>query len=350
MRLGPILCILLLLLMSQIACSDDVTSSGGEPTCRILSPGSGTTFNFGDTLDVEVEASFDGGGKLSVEFYVGETLWRTDDKAPFTYRLEGIPYRIGTHKISAVAVADEGSSASDSVEVSIVSALTPVYGATVISEYPHDDGAFIQGLIIEDGFFYEGTGQHGRSSIRQVEIETGTVLRIREIPDEYFGEGITIIGSTFYQLTWQSHVGFVYDVADFDSLGSFSYSGEGWGLTTDGIRLIMSDGTSQVRFLDPNTFEVTGTMEVTTGGFPVSALNELELVEGDLFANRLYDTRIARISMETGEIVGWIELRDITADHRTQGVLNGIAYDPLTQELYVTGKNWDKVYKIELTH
>jgi glutamine cyclotransferase len=133
-------------------------------------------------------------------------------------------------------------------------------------------------------------------------------------------------------------------------LGSFSYNGEGWGLTTDGIRLIMSDGTSQIRFLDPNTFEVEGTMEVTTEGFPVSALNELELVEGDLFANRLNDTRIARISMGTGEVVGWIELRPITVDHRFQGVLNGIAYDPLTRDLYVTGKNWDKVYKIELTH
>jgi glutamine cyclotransferase len=341
---------LTVLLLSAIACSDDVTSSGARPTCRILSPESGLTFNFGDTVDVEVEASIEGDGDLSVEFYVGGTLWHSDEEAPYEYSLKGIPYRIGPHTISAVAVAGDGSTSADSIEVSIVSDFPPVYGVNVIADYPHDAGAFTQGLIVLDGSFYEGTGQYGRSSIRQVDIETGAVQRTREIPDQYFGEGIAVVGSLLYQLTWREHVAFVYNVADFDSLNSFSYNGQGWGLTTDGVRLIMSDGTSEIRFVDPGSFDVLKTMDVTATGSPVSLLNELELIEGDLFANRLYDSRIARISLETGEVVGWIELRPVTADHQTQGVLNGIAYDPSAKNLYVTGKNWDKVYKIELTH
>jgi glutamine cyclotransferase len=317
-----------------------------------VSPGNGSTFAFGDTVAVEVEASLGGQGELSVEFYVGGTWWHTDKEEPFQYVLDGIPYRTGGHTISAVAVADQEARAADSVEVSIVSGSTPTYGVRVVAEYPHDEGAFTQGFVVEDGVFYEGTGQYGRSSIRQVEIETGTVLRIREIPSQYWGEGITIIGSLLYQLTWRSGVGFVYHVADFDSLDSFSYSGEGWGLTTDGTGLIMSDGSHEISFLDPNTFAVTRTMEVTSDGTPITLLNELEYVEGDLFANRwrITETRIARISLESGAVVGWINLGDIAVGHQSEGVLNGIAYDPITRGLYITGKNWDKVYKIELTH
>lgn len=350
MKPGRALYFLSFLFLLQAGCSDDVTSSGSHPTCRILSPDNGVIFEFGDTVTVNVEASVEKGKGLTVEFYVADRVWHTDDTAPYSYTLNGIPYRIGTHVISAVALAGDGARASDSVEVSIASVSTPAYGVEVIADYPHDANAFTQGLIVVDGLFYEGTGQYGESSIREVDVQTGVPVRTREIPDEYFGEGITIIGSLLYQLTWRAHVGFVYRAADFDSLDSFAYSGEGWGLTTDGTKLIMSDGTSEIRFLDPETFAVEETMEVTANGFPVSLLNELELIEGDLFANRLYDDRIARISLDTGEVVGWIELKPITADHRTQGVLNGIAYDPQTRELFVTGKNWDKVYKIRMTH
>lgn len=347
---GRVFYLLAILFFSQLACSDDLKAVAGNPTCRIVSPEDGATFTFGDTVAVEVEATAEGGGKLTVEFYADDTLWHVDPRAPFKYTLDGIPYRIGSRKISAVAVTADGARTADSIDVSIVSDAVPVYGTRVDFYYHHDAGAFTQGLVVDGDVFFEGTGEYGQSSIRRVKIETGMVEKIRPIPDEFFGEGIAIIGSTLYQLTWKQEVGFIYRVADFDSLGSFSYQGEGWGLTTDGTRLIMSDGTSQIRFLDPNTFDVVRTMEVTIDGFPLVYLNELEYVDGDLLANVWYDTRIARISLESGEVIGWINLRDISMAHRFQGLLNGVAYDPRSRGLYVTGKNWDKIYSIGLTH
>jgi glutamine cyclotransferase len=227
----------------------------------------------------------------------------------------------------------------------------PVYSYNIVNTYPHDPDAFTQGLVFDDGVLYEGTGLYGQSSLRRVELETGDVLQVRELSDQFFGEGITIFGDRIIQLTWQSNIGFVYDKDRFELLQEFSYSTEGWGITHDGTRLIMSDGTSKLRFLDPQTFEEIGQVEVFDSNGPVTRLNELEYVEGEIYANVWQTDRIARIAPETGRVTGWIDLEGLLDVEDYSGkvdVLNGIAYDGQTDRLFVTGKLWPKLFEIEL--
>jgi glutamine cyclotransferase len=226
-----------------------------------------------------------------------------------------------------------------------------IYTYNVISTYPHDRTAFTQGLVFEDDVLYEGTGQYGHSTLRRVELETGDVLQIRELSDEFFGEGITIYGDEVIQITWQNNVGFVYDKDSFELLQQFSYPIEGWGITHDGTRLIMSDGTSTLRFLDPQTFEEIGQVQVFDNDTPITRLNELEYIQGEIYANVWQEDWIVRIAPETGRVVGWIDLRGLlTAEDRSEpvDVLNGIAYDAEAGRLFVTGKWWPKLFEIEL--
>jgi len=221
----------------------------------------------------------------------------------------------------------------------------------VVNAYPHDRGAFTQGLVFESGVLYESTGQRGRSTLRRVDLVSGDVLQIRKLPDQLWGEGITIFSEKIIQLTWQSGVGFVYDKNSFELLKEFHYPTEGWGITHDGKRLIMSDGTSTLRFLDPETFEEIGRIEVRDEDGPVTRLNELEYVRGEIYANVWQTDRIARIAPDTGEVMGWIELaRILSPEDRTEpvDVLNGIAYDAENDRLFVTGKLWPKLFEIEL--
>ena len=223
----------------------------------------------------------------------------------------------------------------------------------VLNTYPHDPEAFTQGLVYEDGVLYEGTGLNGRSSLRKVVLETGAVVQIHEIDDDYFGEGITIFGDTIYQLTWQSQIGFIYEKASFAQVGEFYYPTEGWGLTHDGARLIMSDGTATIHFLDPQTLQETSTIMVTDNNGPVTRLNELEYVDGQIYANIWQTDRIARISPQTGQVLGWIDLSGLlSAEDRQQrvDVLNGIAYDAAGKRLFVTGKLWPKLFEIRIVN
>ncbi|HEX7081828.1 MAG TPA: glutaminyl-peptide cyclotransferase [Gammaproteobacteria bacterium] len=225
-----------------------------------------------------------------------------------------------------------------------------LWGVEVQAVHPHDPSAFTQGLAFYEGAFYEGTGQYGRSSIRRVDLETGEVQQAEPLSAAYFGEGITILDGRLYQLTWLNHVGFVYDVYSFERLGTFGYDGEGWGLTHDGEHLILSDGTETIRFLNPQTFEVEKSIRVHANGRPVVRLNELEYVDGEIWANVWYEDRIARIDPDSGDVVGWIEAGAVypPAQRGREDVLNGIAYDPDTGRLIITGKNWPNVYEIEL--
>ena len=227
----------------------------------------------------------------------------------------------------------------------------PTYRYTIAATYPHDPNAFTQGLQYLDGFLYEGTGLNGRSSIRKVELTTGKLLQRRDVPSEYFGEGITIWKSMLVQLTWQSGMAFVYDRNTFAPLRTFKYRGEGWGLTHDGTNLVMSDGTSELRFLDPDTFAERRRVRVTAAGKPVVALNELELVKGEIFANVWQTDRIARIDPKTGTVTGWIDLSRLLTDRERAAtdVLNGLAYDAARDRLFVTGKLWPKLFEIRLT-
>lgn len=221
----------------------------------------------------------------------------------------------------------------------------------IVHTYPHDPRAFTQGLVYVDGHLYESTGLFGRSSLRMVELETGRVLQSVAVPDQYFAEGLTNWGSTLIQLTWQSHVAFVYDRFSFRLLKTYHYDCDGWGLTTDGKNLIESDGTSTIRFFDPATFREVRRITVKDGNTPVTELNELEYIHGQIYANVWHTDRIARISPVTGQVIGWIDLTGLLPPGSVtdpEAVLNGIAYDAAHDRLFVTGKLWPELFEIRV--
>ena len=226
----------------------------------------------------------------------------------------------------------------------------PMYRYEIVRAYPHDPRAFTQGLQYVDGVLYEGTGQNGQSSIRRVKLETGEVLQKRDVPAEHFGEGITVWKNDLIELTWRTHVAFVYDRQTFQPKKQFSYPGEGWGLTHDGTNLIMSDGSNELRVLDPVTFVEKRRIKVTAAGEPLRNLNELEYVKGEIFANVWQTDYIARIAPDTGKVVGYIDLRGLlTAAERAHAdVLNGIAYDAEHDRLFVTGKWWPRLFEVRV--
>jgi len=228
---------------------------------------------------------------------------------------------------------------------------TPVYTYEIVHTYPHDPGAYTQGLIFDQGQLLESTGRNGKSSLRRVELETGRVLQQVIVAEEYFAEGISLLHEKIYQLTWQHQLCFVYDHQTFKKLGQLSYDGEGWGLTTDQHALILSDGTSRLRFLSPDNFSVTRTLNVVDGKEPVTELNELEYVKDQIYANVWHQQRIAMIDPKSGKVTGWLNLDGLLSPKEVadeEGVLNGIAYDEKTDRLFVTGKLWPKLFEIKV--
>ena len=223
-------------------------------------------------------------------------------------------------------------------------------GQKVVHTYAHDPQAYTQGLVYYEGFLYESTGLFGKSSLRKVELATGKVLQQIDLPSAYFGEGIALWKDKIIQLTWQSKIGFVYDRTTFKQLSTFTYSREGWGLTHDGKRLIESDGSSTLYFWDPETFKEIGHLDVVDKGGPVSNLNELEYIQGEIYANQYQTERIARISPSTGHVIAWIDLPGLltTTERAQTDVLNGIAYDAKQNRLFITGKQWPKLFEIEM--
>src|SRR5262245_26354299 len=226
------------------------------------------------------------------------------------------------------------------------------YGYEIINTYPHDPSAYTQGLVYQDGSLYESTGLNGKSSLRKTDLKTGKVIRKVELEQQFFGEGLALLDGRAYQLTWQTQHGFVYQLDSFQMLKTFSYSGEGWGLTHDGRSLIMSNGSNQIRYLNPYNFATNRLINVTDGGRPVINLNELEFIKGEIWANIYMSDLIARIDPENGRVIAWIDLSGIlTPEDRptdSGGVLNGIAYDRDNERLFVTGKLWPKMFEIRL--
>jgi len=220
----------------------------------------------------------------------------------------------------------------------------------IVHAYPHDPKAFTQGLVFHDGFLYESTGLWGESSIRKVDLETGKLLQFHSLDPRFFGEGLTVWQGKLIQLTWKEKTGFVYDLLSFRLIRDLSYSTEGWGLTHDGERLIMSDGTPTLHFLDPATFQEVRRLQVSDNNRPVQYLNELEYVKGELFANVWQSNRIARISPRSGQVLGWIDLTSLrnSMSPPPGEVLNGIAYDQSRDRLFVTGKYWPQLFQIEI--
>ncbi len=229
-----------------------------------------------------------------------------------------------------------------------VQAEVPVHQADIVNTYPHDAAAFTQGLVFVDGALYEGTGRNGESALRKVELATGAVQQQIKIPAQHFGEGITVFNEKVYQLTWQTHIGFVYDLTSFRQVRSFYLPGEGWGITHDGSRLIISDGTANLRFFDPVTLKETGRVAVTENGRPLDRLNELEYIDGEVWANVWYTDFIVRIDPATGVVNSKLDLSGLNARRGSDDVLNGIAWDAEGKRLFVTGKLWDSLYEIRL--
>ena len=240
---------------------------------------------------------------------------------------------------------------SDSSTAKHTADSVPVYSYQVINTWPHDTTAYTQGLVFYDGALFESTGLRGSSSLRRVELKTGKVKKKVDIAREYFAEGMTIFQDKIFQLTWQSQKGFVYDLKKFQQEGEFAYEGQGWGLTHDNQSLIMSDGTNRIRFLDPASFQVQRTISVYENGQPLTDLNELEYIKGEIYANIWKTNRIVRIDPATGRINAWIDMTGLHHegnDPDSENCLNGIAYDAESDRLFVTGKRWPKLFEIRL--
>jgi glutaminyl-peptide cyclotransferase len=246
----------------------------------------------------------------------------------------------GSARRSAVSTAWAGEN----------SQAVPVHGLVVIKSYAHDPHAFTQGLEYYDGYLYESTGRSAQSTLRRTVLETGAVLNQVSLPPEYFGEGLTIFRGKIYQLTWLSKIGFIYDLRTFRQVGDFHYESEGWGLTHDDTSLILSDGSNKLLFINPASFQIVRTLEVYAGNVAVTNLNELEYIDGEIFANVWHSPRIARIDPRSGQVLAWIDLASVIArsKHEPEDVLNGIAYDAKRRRLFVTGKDWAEILEIKI--
>lgn len=256
-------------------------------------------------------------------------------------RLRKLPLHLGLLTASIVISAAVCNAQSNA----------PAFGYRIVHTYPHDSKAFTQGLIYLHGYLYESTGLEGQSSLRKVDLQTGKVLERYDLAPDIFGEGLTNWKDTLIQLTWKKQTGFVYDRSTFHLLRTFQYSGEGWGLTQDGVHIIMSDGSSSLRFLNPQTFQEIKRIVVTDGGVEVHDLNELEYIHGEIYADIWQTDLIALISPQSGHVTGWIDLtglRPASTKRNSDAVLNGIAFDAVHNRLFVTGKLWPKLFEIQL--
>jgi glutamine cyclotransferase len=233
----------------------------------------------------------------------------------------------------------------------LITTKVPISTIKIVNIFPHDPESFTEGLVYHQGYLYESTGLNGKSFLKKLEIKSGKLIKELKLKDEYFGEGMAIIHNNIYQLTWKNKTGFIYDLRSFKETGKFSYQGEGWGLATDGKILFMSDGSPVISCIDPVSLAVIRKIKVSDRKMPVNNLNELEFIRGEIWANIFMEDIIARISPQTGKVLGWIDLSQLhlmLPDQRKRDTLNGIAYDPAGDRIFVTGKNWQKLFEIEV--
>lgn len=307
-------------------------------------------FSLGDTLEVSLEnkkeKTID-----SVVFTFQNQKIKSSSPYDLNFPLEDL--KLGKHILEAI-VFYEGETDTTSTEIRIHSDTPPVsYTYKIVNEFPHDQKAYTQGLEFYKDTLYESTGQYGNSSLRKTDLKTGEVLNKIELSDDYFGEGLSILNGKIYQLTWNEGEGLIYDLESFEQEGTFSYnkSKEGWGLCNDGEKFYKSDGTEKIWTLNAETLAEEDFIQVTTHKSIVSKMNELEWVEGKIYANTYQKDGVAIINPDNGAIEGLIDfrgLRDKVSQHEELDVLNGIAYHPESQKLYVTGKNWNKIFEVEI--
>ncbi len=339
---------------NQKAISENNVGEMATPSITSLDkPEKGSVYTCGDEIKFNINLT-DTSAKIdSIRYFDGPRyLFSTSGKILKTgWKSDNV--KVGQNTFRIVIYYNDSLTESHATQITFLSDIKPAkYSYQVIHKYPHDPDAYTQGLVYEGGYLYEGTGQPGKSSLRKVNISTGIPIEKVNLENKFFGEGITIYKDNIYQITWKSQVGFVYNKSTLEQIREFDYPiHEGWGLTTDGARLIMSDGSSHLYFIDPEFFTQTGQLEVFDNKGMVSQLNELEYINGKVFANVYGDTRIVIIDPATGKVTGSIECKDLMPkgvpkdmDH----VLNGIAYNPATGNLYLTGKYWPVLYEVKL--
>ncbi len=316
---------------------------------RIDTPVNGTTITVGESINLEIKLAEATLQPDSVILYINNN--RVDNLKEYSYSILTKGYPLGTVRINATAWKN-GQRQTASTSVFLKSNIAPKkYTYRVIKTFNHDPKAYTQGLFYHNGFLYEGTGQNGSSSLRKVELETGKVIQSNNLEQDYFGEGITLFGDKIYQLTWTSGIGFVYDAETFKRLHTFNYTTQGWGLTTYGNELVMSDGSNTLYFMEPNDFSEVKKVEVFDNYGPQKMLNELEYIDGKIWANVYTTNRVVIIDPQSGTVVSEIDFTGILKNSDKTGnedVLNGIAYDPTTKRIFVTGKNWPKLYQVEI--
>jgi len=332
--------------------SDAVTDSRpAKRLIEVLAPADNSTMKCSDRIAFSIAQAAGHTIVDSVQLWVGGTLAQTLHTLPARAELKpaGRPGRLS---LRAVAYSAASRPQTVALFVTLLSDITPVtYRYRVVKSYPHDRRAYTQGLVYDGGFFYEGTGQQGESSLRKVEIETGKVLTQVNLDGSLFGEGVAILDDRIYQLTWTTKVGFVYEKETMKQINRIYYQTQGWGLTTMGDRLVMSDGTNVIWFLDPD-FNVLSSVEVWDNKGMVDNLNELEMIDGELWANIWQTDRIARIDPLSGKVLGYVELNNLLpreARSQETDVLNGIAWDADNRRLFVTGKYWPLVFEITVS-
>ncbi len=323
-------------------------AAGRVELIKALSPAAGEKFRTGDQV-IMVVLPADNLTPDSVAIYLdGRRRIVQDNEMLYNITSSSRVGRIPWH---AVAYLDGDSSARYSEMVIYPKDPPRQWGYRVKNSYPHSEESYTQGLLWHDGFLYESTGLNGQSALLRVRLQDGKVMQRRDLDEKFFGEGLALVGEKLYQLTWQNNTAFIYDRGSFEPVGQFSYTGEGWGLTSDGKLLYMSDGTEKIRVIDPATLQTVRTLTACTDRIAVQYLNELEWIEGEIWANVYTSSNVVRIDPATGRVKGIIELGDILQDEditAATDVMNGIAYDPAGKRIFVTGKNWNKLFEIEL--
>ena len=320
-----------------------------QAAIQLMSPMNDDQFTIGDQVDVEIKVN-DPNGISELALYIEDTLFAGDLK------IEGQIITLNTNELSRVGwtkiflsyKASDGKKHADNRKVVFFSDIFPAQKtAEIVNTYPHAKTSYTQGIEFYKGILYEGTGQYNKSILAEVDLPSGTILQQHNLDGSIFGEGITILNDTIYQITYKAQICYMYDMS-FNPLGSFTYSNEGWGLCNDGTHLIMSNGSNEIVWRDPRTFEIVKTLQIFDDETSVDSLNELELIDGSLYANLYTQNRIAEIDTATGKILTYIDCFSLVTDASDVGndVLNGIAFNPETGKTYMTGKRWPKLYEV----
>ncbi|MGD0341810.1 MAG: glutaminyl-peptide cyclotransferase, partial [Bacteroidales bacterium] len=357
-----------LMFIWAISCSGRPGNAGNTPKAASVNPPEETQSKIITVRSPENNADYKAGNRIEVIIEQTDPDHKPDSvtvsfdgqkaaslrSAPWTYSVSSaLTKKTGKKSLKVTAYLDGKAKTTVTRFLIIKSDVVPRhYGYKVVHTYPHDKDAFTQGLFYDEGILYEGTGQEASSSLRKVELETGKVLQLLSLPSNLFGEGITLFNSRIFQVTWQSRVGFVYDKSTFKQINKIYYQTEGWGLTTMDDNIVMSDGSNVIYFLEPETFTVVSRIEVYDNEHMVDSLNELEYINGEIWANIWMTDLIARIDPATGKVLGYINMEGILNDPQTDtkvNVLNGIAYDKSGNRIFVTGKNWPKLFEISVT-